>query len=117
MKLFYFVLRAILEFQLECRTERLQTLEFHYNDLIQKHKMCLECMTKQRNDYESLKKKYEIANVMLLRLIFKRLVCVIQSFFVALQNEGKRSELDKAQLEGIFKDQIDDLDKSLKQVG
>jgi hypothetical protein len=37
--------------------ERLNSLDFHYNDLIQKHKLCLECMNKQKEDYETMKKQ------------------------------------------------------------
>jgi hypothetical protein len=38
--------------------ERFESLEFHYNDLIKKHKLCLECLQKQKKDYETLKTDY-----------------------------------------------------------
>ncbi len=71
----------------------MQSAEFHYNELIQKHKMCLECMGKQRDDHEVLKTKYSQSEL-----------------------DNQRLESEKAQLQDIFKDQIEDLDVSLKKV-
>ncbi len=81
------------QIKVECKQERLQSVEFHYNELIQKHKMCLECMSKQRDDHEILKTK-----------------------FAQSEQENQRLESEKAQLQDIFKDQIEDLDINLKKV-
>ena len=37
---------------MECNAERFNSLEFHHDELIKKHKICLDCMKKQKNDYE-----------------------------------------------------------------
>ena len=49
--------------QFECNLQRLQTLEFHHNELMQKHKLCLDCMTKLKHDFEHKCKDYEQINV------------------------------------------------------
>jgi len=43
--------------------ERFESLEFHHNDLIKKHKLCLECLQKQKKDYETLKADYSAIKV------------------------------------------------------
>lgn len=39
----------------EYKQERFQSLKFHYDELMQQHNLCLECMEKQKNDMEHLK--------------------------------------------------------------
>jgi hypothetical protein len=48
---------------LDCKFERLQSIEFHYDELLNKHKLCLDCMTKQRKDNEILKERNDFLNV------------------------------------------------------
>ncbi len=44
---------------IQCNNERFAKLEFHYNELMQKHKLCLDCMSRQKADYDSLAKDYD----------------------------------------------------------
>lgn len=48
---------------MECNGERFSKLEFHYNELLQKHKLCLECMTRQKADYDKIVTDYDQLNV------------------------------------------------------
>lgn len=77
----------------ECKLERFESFEYHYNELVNKHKLCLECMNQQRLDNEILKEKYEFLN-----------------------SELSKMDQDKVQLQDLFKDQIEDLDLNLKRL-
>ena len=50
------------------KSERSHSFEYHYNELLSKHKLCLECMSKQRVDNDILKERFEFLNVSLLEL-------------------------------------------------
>lgn len=61
--------------EIECNSERLNSLEFHYNELLQKHQMCLDCLRTQKLDYEkALKESDELhVRIILMGFIFKAL--------------------------------------------
>lgn len=61
--------------EIECNSVRLNSLEFHYNELLQKHKMCLDCLETQKLDYEkALTESDELhVRIFLRGLIFKAL--------------------------------------------
>ena len=58
--------------EIGCDHERFQKLEFHYNELMQKHKLCLDCMTRQKSDYDKAIKESDLLNVSVLMEIFVR---------------------------------------------
>lgn len=68
----------MLFLKIECKQERMESLEFHYNELIQKHKLCLECMSKQRDDNETLKAVKQDLEVCFLFLFFYK--CKIRPY-------------------------------------
>ena len=78
---------------MEAITQRFDSLEFHYNDLMKKHKMCFECLNEQQASNDEL------------RLHSER--CM-----------EERADLvdEKSRLEELFKTQIDQLDSNLKHV-
>lgn len=77
----------------DCDAERYHSLEFHYNELLEKHRLCLECMAKQKSDLDSMEERISI-----------------------LHSENMRLEDDKAQLKDLFGDQVNDLEVNLKKV-
>lgn len=68
-------------------------MEFHYNELLEKHKLCLECMAKQKSDLDSMDERLSI-----------------------LHSDNERLEEEKMQLKDLFADQVNDLEINLKQV-
>jgi len=54
----------------ECKLERFESLEFHYNELIKKHKLSLECIKTQKKDFDILKTDFDLIKVNFLRLTF-----------------------------------------------
>ncbi|RMZ94957.1 hypothetical protein BpHYR1_018383, partial [Brachionus plicatilis] len=76
----------------DCEIERYQSLEFHYNELLEKHKLCLECMAKQKSDVDSMEERLSI-----------------------LHSENMRLEDEKTQLKDLFGDQVNDLEVNLKK--
>lgn len=79
--------------QFECNLQRLQTLEFHHNELMQKHKLCLDCMTKLKHDFEHKCKDYEQINA-----------------------RNKVVETDKAQITSFFRNEIEDLNLKMSDL-
>ncbi|CAF0722537.1 unnamed protein product [Brachionus calyciflorus] len=77
----------------DCTTERYQSLEFHYNELLEKHKLCLECMEKQKFEMDSLEERLRI-----------------------LGEENKRLLNDKTELKELFSEQVNDLEINLKKL-
>jgi hypothetical protein len=43
--------------ELDCNAERLNSLEFHYNELLQKHKLSLDCLKTQKVECEKALKE------------------------------------------------------------
>lgn len=68
-------------------------MEFHYNELLEKHKLCLECMAKQKSDLDSMDERLSI-----------------------LHSDNERLEEEKMKLKDLFADQVNDLEINLKQV-
>ncbi len=79
---------------IECNNERFIKLEFHYNELMQKHKLCLDCMGRQKIDYDTLAKDYDQSSAK-----------------VKLLEEQKSTERD------LLTDQIDVLKMKLEKIG
>ena len=79
--------------ELKTKSERLEWLEFHYDDLIKKYKLCMECMSQMKKENQELDEKLN-----------------------DMRAENSKATKDKNQLKEIFKDQIEDIDDNLNSV-
>ena len=59
MRLTKFIRWSVAQFdvrfvKMKIKDERLEWLEFHYEDLLQKYKLCMECMNKLKKENQEL---------------------------------------------------------------
>lgn len=101
--------------QYECNLQRLQSVEFHHNELIQKHKLCLDCMTKLKHDFENKSKDYETITVIFL-LIYIYFKMFNSLNFNSIKARNKVVETEKSQITSFFRNEIEDLNLKMSDL-
>lgn len=55
--------KTLFKFQLECQLEANKSLKYNFNDLVEKHKLCLQCIEAYKIETNELKKNLEANKV------------------------------------------------------